>query len=64
MKGSLTKTEKGKPMTGIQLFWTVVFAIAVLCFLVVEVVVVIGGAGNIVDMVKSLLEHRSEVEKN
>ena len=51
-------------MTGIQLFWTVVFAIAVLCFLVVEVVVVIGGAGNIADMVRSLLEHRSEVEKS
>ena len=48
-------------MTGIQLFWTVVFAIAVLCFLGV---VVIGGAGNIVDMVRSLLEHRSEVEKS
>ena len=45
-------------MTGLQLGWSIVFAIAVLLFLVVEVVVVIGGAGNIVDMLKALLRDR------
>ena len=42
-------------MSGIAQFWTVVFAIAVLLFLVVEVVVVVGGAGDIVAMVRSLV---------
>jgi len=45
-------------MTGLQLGWTIVFAVAVFLFLVVEIVVIIGGAGNIVDMLKSLLRSR------
>jgi hypothetical protein len=49
-------------MSGIAQFWTVVFAIAVLLFLVVEVVVVVGGAGDVVAMVRSLVEHRRETE--
>ena len=49
-------------MSGIAQFWTVVFAIAVLLFLVVEVVVVVGGAGDIVAMVRSLVEHRRKNE--
>ena len=47
-------------MTGLQLGWTIVFALAVFLFLVVEVVVIIGGAGNIIDMLKSLLRSRDE----
>ena len=45
-------------MTGLQLGWTIVFAAAVFLFLAVEVVVIIGGAGNIIDMLKSLLRSR------
>lgn len=47
-------------MTDLQLFWTVVFAIAVLLFLAVEVVVVIGGASDLADMVRSLRRQRDE----
>lgn len=43
-------------MTGLQTAWTVVFGIAVLLFLAVEVVVVIGGARDIADMLRSLLQ--------
>jgi hypothetical protein len=49
-------------MTGLALFWTILFGIAVLLFLVVEVVVVIGGASDINDMIRSLIEHRQETE--
>ena len=49
-------------MSGLAQFWTVVFAVAVLLFLVVEVVVVVGGAGDIVAMVRSLVEHRRKNE--
>ena len=49
-------------MSGLAQFWTVVFAVAVLLFLVVEVVVVVGGAGDIVAMVRSLVEHRRRNE--
>ena len=43
-----------------SLYWTIVFGIAVVLFLIVEVVV--GGAGDIVDMVRSLLKHREKTE--
>ncbi len=49
-------------MTGIQMAWTVVFGIAVFLFLAVEVVVVIGGARDIVDMAHTLLGRASNVE--
>ena len=49
-------------MSGLAQFWTVVFAVAVLLFLVVEVVVVVGGAGDIVAMVRSLVEYRRKNE--
>ena len=49
-------------MTGLALFWTAIFAIAVLFFLVVEVVVVIGGAGDIADMLRSLRRDRDASE--
>ena len=49
-------------MSGLAQFWTVVFAVAVVLFLIVEVVVVVGGAGDIVAMVRSLIEHRRETE--
>ena len=49
-------------MTGLALFWTILFGVAVVLFLAVEVVVVIGGASDIADMIRSLLEHRRETE--
>lgn len=49
-------------MSGLAQFWTVVFGVAVVLFVIVEVVVVIGGAGDIVDMVRSLLKHRQQQE--
>ena len=47
-------------MSGLAQFWTLVFAVAVVLFLVVEVVVVIGGASDIAAMVRSLIAHRRE----
>ena len=47
-------------MSGLAQFWTVVFAVAVVLFLVVEVVVVIGGASDIAAMVRSLIAHQRE----
>jgi hypothetical protein len=41
-------------MTGIQIFWTVVLSGAVLLFLIVEVVVVIGGGRDLAEMVDAL----------
>ena len=48
------------PTSESSLFWTIVFGVAVVLFLIVEVVV--GGAGDIVDMVRSLLKHREKTE--
>ena len=42
-------------MTGLQITWTIVFAAAVLLFLAVELVVVVGGTRDLKDMVQSLL---------
>lgn len=42
-------------MTGLQTAWTAVLAIAVLLFVGVEIVVVVGGAGDIADMLRTLL---------
>lgn len=42
-------------MTTIQIIWTIIFAIAVFLFLVVEITVVIGGAANLVHMIKVLI---------
>ncbi|UCE04928.1 MAG: hypothetical protein JSW07_15065 [bacterium] len=42
-------------MTTLQTIWTIIFAIAVLLFLVVEIVVVIGGARDLVHMMKVLV---------
>ncbi len=47
-------------MSGLAQFWTLVFAVAVVLFLVVEVVVVIGGASDIAAMVRSLIAHQRE----
>ncbi|NKB65950.1 MAG: hypothetical protein GKR89_02705 [Candidatus Latescibacteria bacterium] len=41
-------------MSGWALFWTATFVGAVLLFLVVEVVVVVGGAGDIKEMLQAL----------
>ena len=46
-------------MTALQAAWTVVFAAAVLLFLAVEIVVVVGGARDLKDMVESLLQAAS-----
>jgi len=42
-------------MTYAQIIWTIIFIIAVLMFLVVEIVIVIGGARDLVYMLKKLL---------
>ena len=44
-------------MSSFAHFWIIVFGIAVVFFLIV-----VGGAGDIVDMVRSLLEHREKTE--
>ena len=49
-------------MNGIQLFWTWILGFAVLSFLVVEVVVVVGGASDMADMIRSLLAHQDKVK--
>ena len=41
-------------MIGWQTFWTVILAISVFLFFLVEVVVVIGGIGDIRSMMRSL----------
>ena len=43
-------------MIGWQTFWTVILAISVFLFFLVEVVVVIGGIGDIRSMMRSLRE--------
>ena len=43
-------------MIGWQTFWTVILAISVILFFLVEVVVVIGGIGDIRSMMRSLRE--------
>ncbi|MBT4096768.1 MAG: hypothetical protein HOM68_17525 [Gemmatimonadetes bacterium] len=49
-------------MTGLQTFWTWIFGLSVVLFFLVEVVVVFGGARDIGDMLRSLLEHARETE--
>ena len=49
-------------MDGIQWFWTVILGFAVVSFLAVEVIVVVGGASDLADMVRSLLKHQDEFE--
>ena len=49
-------------MSGWQTLWTWMFGLSVFLFLAVEVVVVIGGAYNIGDMLRSLMRH-AEQEK-
>ena len=43
-------------MTGWQTAWTWIFGIAVFLFFLVEVVVVVGGARDIGDMMRSLMQ--------
>jgi hypothetical protein len=50
-------------MTGIQTFWTWIFGLSVVLFFLVEVVVVFGGARDIGDMLRSLVEHARETQK-
>lgn len=45
-------------MTLLQLSWTIIFAIALLLFTIVEIVVVIGGAKNLLHMMKALLKNK------
>ena len=49
-------------MDGIQWFWTATLIFAVVSFLAVEVIVVVGGASDLADMVRSLLKHQDEIE--
>ena len=47
-------------MTGLQTVWTAVFAVAVVLFVAVEVVVMVGGAGDIADMLRTLLRQADQ----
>ncbi len=47
-------------MTGLQITWTIIFIISIVLFLGVEIVVVIGGAGNVIDMMRSLLQSAAD----
>ncbi len=47
-------------MAGWQTLWTWIFGLSVVLFLLVEVVVVIGGAKDIGDMLRSLREHAEQ----
>ena len=47
-------------MTGWQTTWTWIFGIAVFLFFLVEVVVVVGGARDIGDMMRSLMGQADE----
>tara|TARA_Y100000589_G_C26992347_1_gene563152 strand:- start:34 stop:192 length:159 start_codon:yes stop_codon:yes gene_type:complete len=47
-------------MTGWQTAWTWIFSIAVFLFFLVEVVVVVGGARDIGDMMRSLMGQADE----
>ena len=47
-------------MTVAQTIWTIIFAIAVLLFLIVEIVVIIGGARNLIDMMKFLKKAKDD----
>ena len=49
-------------MTGLQTFWTWMLGISVVLFFFVEVVVVIGGARDIRDMLQSLMQHAAQEE--
>lgn len=47
-------------MTGWQTAWTLIFGIAVFLFFLVEVVVVVGGARDIGDMMRALMGQADE----
>jgi len=51
-------------MTIIQIIWTIIFIIAILLFLVVELVVVVGGARDLVAMMKVLVQARGNEKEN
>ena len=50
-------------MTGWQTAWTWIFGIAVFLFFLVEVVVVVGGARDIGDMMRSLMGQADETRE-
>jgi len=47
-------------MTATQTIWTIIFVIALLLFLVVEIVVVIGGARDVIHLMKVLLNNATK----
>lgn len=51
-------------MSGWQTLWTWALGLSVVLFFVVEVVVVVGGAGDIKDMLASLRKHAAEDAKD
>lgn len=53
-------TNGKNTMTVAQTIWTIIFAIAVLLFLIVEIVVIIGGAWNLTHMLKFLIKTKNE----
>ncbi len=51
-------------MAGWQIFWTSIFVISVFLFFLVEIVVVIGGIGDIKSMMRSLRQEVSNSSFN
>ncbi len=51
-------------MSSWQTFWTWMLGLSVVLFFVVEIVVVIGGAGDIKDMLRSLRQHAAEQQED
>jgi len=47
-------------VTFVQIIWTIIFIIAVLMFLVVEIIVTVGGARDLVYMLKILIKQTKE----
>ena len=51
-------------MTLAQTMWTIIFAIAILLFLIVEIVVIIGGAWNLMHTMKFLIKTKDGHEND
>ena len=49
-------------MTLAQTIWTIIFVVAVLLFVIVEIVVIIGGAWNLKYMMKFLIKTKNAGE--
>tara|TARA_B100000809_G_C14940627_1_gene460304 strand:- start:480 stop:734 length:255 start_codon:yes stop_codon:yes gene_type:complete len=57
-----TARGRNNDMSGWQTLWTWTLGLSVVLFFVVEVVVVVGGVGDIKDMLSSLRQHAADKE--